>query len=421
MSSSPRLSSPLTLSCGQVLPNRIVKAAMSEGLGNPENGPTEALVRLTRRFAKGEVGLQITGNIMVDRRHLSEPGNVVVEDDRDLPHLARWADAAKGPHGGKIWAQINHPGKHSPKFVNNAPVGPSAVPFGPPLDRGHVAPRALTGAEIEEIILRFATTAGVLQRAGFDGVQIHAAHGQLLSQFLSGHHNRRTDQWGGPIEHRSRILLETLAAVRKTVGPSYPVGVKINSADFQRGGLSENESACVIRALEIAGVDMVEVSGGTYESQAMNGAALEPDGEQRSTEKVASTREGYFLHFVERVRAQVQLPLCITGGFHSAAGMQAALNAAAADLVGLAKGVTVDPDFPRRAMRDPSAKVNIPRPSTGWKWLDQVGMIHLTWFCNQIRRMGNGQEPDLNLHELRSFAETVLSQGHRAFALHRAR
>ena len=247
----------------------------------------------------------ITGNIMIDRRHTGEPNNVVVDDERDMPLLKRWAEAGKS-RGGAIWVQLNYPGKQIPRMLASGDtLAPSAVPFGKELKSAFKTPRALSEEEIQEIIQRFATSARICQKAGFSGVQIHGAHGYLVSQFLSGHHNRRTDQWGGSLANRMRFPLEIYRAIRQAVGDDYPVSIKLNSADFQRGGFSEEESMTVAETLASEGLDLLEISGGNYENPAMAGAK----GVREST----ANREAYFLDYANEIRKRVSIPLMVTG------------------------------------------------------------------------------------------------------------
>lgn len=405
------LARPLALPCGQVVKNRILKSAMSEVLGTPGHAPSEALPRLYARWAAGGLGLAVTGNVMIDARALGEPGNVVLEDDDQLAAFRAWAEAGTAD-GTQLWMQLNHPGKQAPSFLNAETVSPSAVGFGPALEKAFAVPRALEEAEIEELIARFGRSAALAKAAGFTGVQIHGAHGYLVSQFLSPHHNRRTDRWGGSLEGRARFAREVYAEIRRQVGPDFPVGIKINSADFQKGGFTEEESAQVIAWLAEAGMDLVEVSGGTYEAPAMVGR------KQRASTKA---REGYFLSFVERVRAEVSVPLAVTGGFRTAAGMEAAVAGGAADMVGLARPLAVRPDFPREVLAGEAAGCEVPRLSTGVKALDKISMLDVTWYEVQLARMGAGKEPDPDLGEWSSLAKTVWAQGRQAFKMRRAK
>jgi 2,4-dienoyl-CoA reductase-like NADH-dependent reductase (Old Yellow Enzyme family) len=265
-----RLAQPLTLPCGAVLKNRLAKAAMSETLGTWANRPTHALVTLYGRWAASGLGLIITGNVMIDRRALGEPGNVVIEDAADLTVLRDWAGSATA-QGAAIWAQLNHPGKQAAKGLNTETIAPSAVPFREDMQRLFAMPREMSVAEVEDIIRRFGASAAICKTAGFTGVQIHGAHGYLVSQFLSPHHNRRTDDWGGTPEKRRRFVLAVYEEIRRRVDADFPVAIKLNSADFQRGGFTEEESLETIRALAEAGIDLIEISGGTYEAPAMSG------------------------------------------------------------------------------------------------------------------------------------------------------
>lgn len=274
----------LTLPNGQVLPNRIMKSALSEALADKRNAPAHRLEQLYRTWSQGGYGLIITGNVMVDRTQLGEPGNVVIEDDRDLQALTRWAATTKDA-GIPTWVQLNHPGRQAGLLtLGHTPVAPSPVPLNLP---GAPTPRELTSAEIEDIIERFATAAAVCEAAGFAGVQVHGAHGYLVSQFLSPLSNRRDDEWGGDPEGRMRFVLEVVRRIRSRVSSGFTVAVKLNSADFQRGGFTEEESREVVAALAKEGLDLIEVSGGSYESPAMTGSAA------------ASTRarEAYFLEY----------------------------------------------------------------------------------------------------------------------------
>lgn len=261
---------PLELPNGTVLKNRFVKPAMSEVMGDAQFRPTEALNHLYQRWAAGGSGLLITGNVMVDATALGEKGNVVIEDDRDLPRLRNWA-AAGSRNGAQTWVQLNHPGRQSPKHLSAQPVAPSAVPLTGDNAFAFNPPRALTVVEIHAIVQRFATAAAVVQAAGFGGVEIHAAHGYLLSQFLSPLANVRTDQYGGALANRMRVIEEVYHAIRAKVGPAFPIGLKINSADFRDGGFSEADSLQVIHRMADLGVDLIEVSGGNYENTMVQG------------------------------------------------------------------------------------------------------------------------------------------------------
>jgi 2,4-dienoyl-CoA reductase-like NADH-dependent reductase (Old Yellow Enzyme family) len=379
------LAQPLRLACGVEIPNRLAKAALSEQLADRANRPTEPLIRLYDRWAAGGAGLQLTGNVMVDGRALEEPRNVVVEDDRDLPMLTRWAEVATA-HGAQAWVQLSHPGRQSLRLLSPVPVAPSAVAmdFGKGL---YARPRALTEPEIRDIVQRFARTAAIVKAAGFTGVQLHAAHGYLISQFLSPLTNLRTDDWGGTPENRRRFLIEVYRAVRQAVGARFPVAVKLNSADFQHGGFTEEESMDVVRVLEAEGVDLLEISGGSYERAVMMGIGAELP--RAST----LAREAYFHSYAERVRQVTKVPLMLTGGFRTAAGMALAIASGAIDLVGLGRPLCVEPELPNRLLAG-TADVSPVRPQrVGVRELDTI--LEVFWYTQQLHRLAAGKPADL--------------------------
>ncbi len=408
------LNQPLRLPNGAVLRNRLAKAAMSETLGTYDNRPTLGLVQLYRRWAASGLGLIMTGNVMIDRRALGEPGNVVIEDEADLPVLRQWAQAATA-QGAAIWAQLNHPGKQSTKGLNAYNLAPSAVPFREDMAAFFETPREASAAEIQDIIARFGRSAAICKKAGFSGVEIHGAHGYLVSQFLSPHHNRRSDEWGGTPEKRRRFVLAVYAEIRRQVGPDFPVGIKLNSADFQRGGFTEEESIETIRALADAGIDLIEISGGTYEAPAMSGTMQEP----RKASTVA--REAYFLEFAEKVRAAVKVPLMVTGGFRTAAGMNAALRSNALDIVGLARLLAIDPDAPIALLQGRDSLQQVRPITTGIKPIDRMGLMEILWYTRQIKRIAKGGEPHPGESGLSAFMKSVFNSGWGTFRTRRLR
>jgi len=252
----------LPLPCGITLANRLCKSAMTEGLASPGGRATPALQRVYAAWAAGGAALHISGNIMIDGRYLERAGNVVVEDESGLAELRAWA-ATVHAQGSVLWGQISHPGRQCPRLVALHPLAPSPIQLD--LVGNFGQPRAMTEDQILDAIARFGRSASVLKTAGFDGVQLHSAHGYLLSQFLSPRTNRRDDRWGGSLENRARPLLESVRAVRAAVGRAFPVSVKLNSSDFVKGGFEPEECLQVVRWLSEAGIDLLEVSGGTYE------------------------------------------------------------------------------------------------------------------------------------------------------------
>ncbi|MFC7672537.1 NADH:flavin oxidoreductase/NADH oxidase family protein [Mycolicibacterium sp. GCM10028919] len=406
MSTTP-LHEPLTLPCGQVLPNRIMKAALSEALGSKTNAPDERLERLYASWSRGGYGLVITGNVMIDRTQLGEPGNVAIEDERDLDALSRWAKSTKDG-GVPIWVQLNHPGRQSnPLALGHQPVAPSAVATSLP---GSPTPRELTSSEIEDVIDRFATAAAVCESAGFDGVQIHGAHGYLIAQFLSPLSNQRDDEWGGDPQRRMRFLVEVVRRIRSRVSPGFAVGLKLNSADFQRGGFSEDESRSVLAALAGEGLDLIEVSGGSYETPAMMGKAADS----------TRAREAYFLEYARTVREIVgNVPLAVTGGFRSRSAMEDAISAGECDVIGLGRPTVTTIDAADAILDGRSDAVVAHEVRAGMRRLlgrfvnlkSFDGILELSWHTDQLHRVGAGLEPDLGRGRLATTVAMVRRNG----------
>ena len=339
------IAEPLTLPCGAVLSNRLAKGAMTEGLASPLGVPTPELQTLYRVWSSGGAGMLLSGNVQIDGGHLERPGNVILDKPADAAMkaaLREWA-ASGTANGTHFWMQLSHAGRQTQTSINPTPKAPSAVQVGLPGGRFGV-PVPLTHDEILELIGRFANAAAAAKEAGFTGVQIHAAHGYLISQFLSPRTNLRDDQWGGALENRARLLLDTVAAVRVAVGPSFPVSVKLNSADFQRGGFEFEDSLTVARWLEQAGVDLLEISGGSYEQPAM----MDTDGiEAKEEPKIAAStaaREAYFVDFAKAMKAELKtMPLMVTGGFRTRKAMEHALATGSADIVGIGRPLCASP------------------------------------------------------------------------------
>lgn len=408
------LGQAFSLATGAPVKNRLIKSALSEALGTTDNRVTQGLVRLYERWADGGIGMLVTGNVMIDRRALGEPNNVVIEDERDLALLTAWANAGT-KNGTQLWMQINHPGKQSPKGLNAYNVAPSAIPFGAQFAPFFATPRELSDDDIVDIIRRFGRTAAIAKKAGFSGVQIHGAHGYLVSQFLSANHNKRTDQWGGNPENRRRFVLAVYAEIRQQVGADFPIGIKLNSADFQKGGFSEEESLDVIRALSDVGINLIEISGGTYEAPAMSGTKKVPV--KDSTRR----REAYFLEFAEKARATTKTPLMVTGGFRSLAGMNDAINSGSVDFVGLGRALAIEPDVAKRLLAGLEPRYQVKPIKTGIKMVDNMALMEVVWYSRQLRRMANGQQPKPNESALLSFLLNAGEHGFKTFKTRRLR
>lgn len=427
----------LPLPCGAVLPNRLCKAAMTEGIADAHLRATSRHETLYRRWSEGGAGLLLTGNVQVDRRVLERPANVAIDRTDELTtnaearaRLSRWARA--GTVGGNhLWMQINHAGRQSPRYVTRTPLAPSAEQLGILGNFGK--PRALTEDEILDLVQRFAHVASVARETGFTGVQIHAAHGYLLSSFLSGVTNRRTDAWGGALENRARMLLETVRATRKAVGADFPLSIKLNSDDFRKNGFSNEDCIQVVQWLNHESVDLLEISGGNYEQPALlghQGDATTAAPLRESTRK----REAYFLDYAERIRAVAQMPMMVTGGFRSREGMEAALSDNACDAIGIARPMCTHTDAAGTLLRGeiqdlPAFEHTLKISQKGlfsptssvmlFKMLNIFGSQG--WYYLNLFRLADGLGPDLRRGPLSAFFAYIASEYAAAFRLHRAR
>jgi 2,4-dienoyl-CoA reductase-like NADH-dependent reductase (Old Yellow Enzyme family) len=408
--SNTALDSAIVLNNGTVIKNRLFKSAMSEQLADKHHNPSLGLIHLYKVWAKGGIGLSVTGNLMVDREHLGEPKNVVLDDKSDLSLFKKWSTAGT-QNNCQLWAQLNHPGKQVPSFIHGQPLAPSALPLEGELQKNFKTPRALSDSEIEKIILRFSHAAKLAKQTGFSGVQIHGAHGYLVNQFLSPRHNKRNDKWGGSLENRMRFVLSVYKGIRKEVGVDFPVGIKLNSADFMRGGFTEQESMEVVKALNESGIDLIEISGGSYEAPIM------ADG---TGKKSTQHRESYFLEYAEKVREITDTPIVVTGGFRSSKAMRAALASGATDFIGLARPLALDPEMPNKAIKDETFCVQSRPLTTGIKALDKMVMLNMSWYEVQLARMAKGQAPKLNLSEWYSTFKVFMHLGVFAFRKRRA-
>lgn len=396
---SDHLFSPLTLPNGTVIPNRVAKAAMAENLAGPGQQPDGRLARLDRAFAAGGVGLIITGNVMIDRLALGSPGDVVLEAGSDLKPFKAWAKAARA-EGAQVWMQINHPGRQTMVALGQPAWGPSdlAVDLGKH-SKLFAKPQAMSEPQIRKVIQRFADTTRQAEAAGFTGVEIHAAHGYLISQFLSPLTNSRSDQWGGSLENRARLLMEVVAAVRSAVRSSFCVAVKINSADFQRGGFDATDAQAVVEMLNHSAVDLVELSGGSYEAPAMQG-------QTRDGRTLA--REAYFLEFAHEISKVARMPIMTTGGIRRREVAEEVL-AQGVSMVGIATALAMDPTLPLAWRKDMQKDGSV--PVVAFKDKTLAALAQMAVVRRQLHRLGHGKQPMLNASALYSFIrEQVLSQ-----------
>ncbi|MDH1559862.1 NADH:flavin oxidoreductase/NADH oxidase family protein [Pseudomonas chengduensis] len=389
---------PLHLPNGSVIPNRLAKAAMEENLADTEHAPGPTLIRLYRAWAKGGAGLIITGNVMVDRHALTGPAGVVLEDDTHLPRFRAWAAASRS-YGAQAWLQINHPGRQLMASLGQPALGPSAIPVDiPGLSKLFVQPQALDERQIEQIIQRYVTTAALAERAGFTGVQIHAAHGYLFSQFLSPLSNCRSDGWGGSLENRARILLRTVEAVRAQVAPQFCVAVKLNSADFQRGGFEVGDAEAVVKMLAERAVDLVELSGGSYESPAMQG---------QTRDGSTLAREAYFLEFAERIGQVALMPIMVTGGVRRRAVAERVIERGVA-MVGMATALAIEPGLPARWRAGDD--IAVPPVVVSWKNRALAAAATQAVVKKQLVLMGSGKPSNAQTSPLLALVGSQLRQ-----------
>jgi 2,4-dienoyl-CoA reductase-like NADH-dependent reductase (Old Yellow Enzyme family) len=383
---SRELFSPLTLRSTGTLRNRIAKAAMEENMAGSAQLPDERLISLYGRWGEGGAGLLITGNVMVHAEALTGPGGVVLEKGAPFEPFARWAEAGKAG-GATMWMQISHPGRQVQARMPGVVWAPSAIA----VELGRHSkrfgrPAAMTKEQISATVERFATAAKLAEEAGFDGVEVHAAHGYLISQFLSPLVNRRDDEWGGQLENRARLLLDVIGAIREVVSPSFAVAVKLNSADFQRGGFDADDAGRVIAMLEPLGVDLVELSGGSYESPAMAG---------RPTDGRAAAREAYFLELAAELAETSPLPLMLTGGITRRETAEAVLANGIA-VVGMGTAIAVTPDLPNRWREGLEATERL--NSVTWSDKTLASAASMALVRHQMRRVTRGKEPTGKTH-----------------------
>lgn len=387
---------PLELPNGVVLKNRIAKASMEENLADADHAPDEKLYRLYEAWARGGAGLILTGNVMVDGRAMTGPGGVVVESRKHLPALRRWADVAHA-HGTQLWMQINHPGRQMRADLRQPVLAPSAVPLElGRFSRMFALPREMGKDEINDIRRRYVETAAIAEDTGFGGVEIHAAHGYLLSQFLSPLSNHRSDDWGGSLENRARLLFDIVADVRARVSKCFCVAVKLNSSDFQRGGFDQDDALRVVKGLNEFGVDLLEISGGSYESPAMQG---------RTADERTLAREAYFLEFAREVTAVAEMPVMLTGGIRRKSVAEDALKAGIA-VVGMATALAMRPDLPEAWRRGDNASVT--PPSVDWKSKPLASLAIRSMVDSQLQRLSLGEPPRRRLFALPALISGLL-------------
>ena len=403
------MSSSFTLPCGQVVKNRICKAAMTERIAKGNNLAHQGHINLYRKWAEGNIGILLTGNVMIDRNNMEGPANVVIDAQNYMDHideLKNWSSVGT-QNNTQLWMQISHAGRQTPGEINSRPSAPSDVQLKIP-GRSYGVPKPMSEEEILEVIDRFVFTAKIARETGFTGVQFHSAHGYLLSEFLSPDINTRDDAWGGSLENRSRMHLEIIKKCRAEVGEDFPISMKLNSADFQKGGFSENESIEVAKILEDAGLDLLEISGGTYEQPKLIGADHISINPERSEIRRESTiaREAYFLEYADQIRKAVSMPLMVTGGFRTKEGIENALRSSICQIVGVGRPLCADPLCIKK-MIDGELEIlpSVEKTLSLGPWLlsssSPIKLIQvinafgaMAWCYQQIKRMADGLMPN---------------------------
>jgi len=370
----------LILPCGVVLKNRIAKSAMSDSLGDGEGNPTQSQIRLYERWAQGGIALSIIGEVQIDSLCPEKPGNLVLgahSNINTLLDLTRRA-SIKEAH---IWPQLGHAGALSHRAISE-PIGPSA------LNIGDFHCKGMSIEDIKALPNKYAKAALVAKEAGFTGVQIHAGHGFLLSQFLSPLFNHRTDQYGGSLKNRCRLIIEVIDQVRKIVGPGFPIGIKLNASDLIEGGLTTEDALENIRRLDQTSLDLIEVSGGTY----FPGAKSSSD---------SSSKGVYYKSFAQRAKAITPIPIMITGGVKSLSDASALLQDKSTDLVGLARAMVLNPDLANDWFAGINKTLSFPR-------FDSPPPEGITaWYTMRINAIALDQDQD---HQPALALETALEQ-----------
>ena len=380
------LYSDLVLPNGVVIKNRLCKAAMEENLCDFGQIPGQRLYQLYKQWAEGGVGLILTGNVMISPNALTGPGGVVLDSSDHLEAFKTWAKAGSA-NNTQLWAQLSHPGRQVYASMGEQAVSASDLSVSiAGYEHMFAKPKALSHEQILDIIERFTNSAVLAEHAGFTGCQIHAAHGYLISQFLSPLTNKREDQWGGSLENRAAILFQIIKSVRARVSAKFCVSVKLNSADFQKGGFDQHDAKWVVEQLNDLRVDLVELSGGSYESPAMQGSASKDSTGQR---------EAYFIEFAREIAQVAKMPIMITGGIRRKQVAEEALKQDDAGfgvaMLGIARAMAFVPDLPNRWQQNQHLDVQLPQLNWKNKTIAALGVMSVT--KAQLNRLASGKAP----------------------------
>ncbi len=400
---------PLTLPNQETVKNRFFKSAMSESMAK-NHQPNTLHYSLYSKWAQGGAAIIVTGNVMVNRNHLGEPGNVVLDSNSDLSAFKQWANSGS-QNNAKIWMQINHPGKQSPRSLSKTPLAPSAIRLKGGMKRFFNTPKALTNQEVKSVIQDYIHAAKLAEKSGFHGVQIHAAHGYLVNQFLSPADNQRADEYGGDIENRMRFLTEIFNGIKAGVNKQFSIAIKLNSKDFIDGGFSEQDSISVIKRMSQLGIDLIEISGGNYENPVMS-----KDGRD-------SKEEGFFIEFAKQIQDITTVPIVITGGFRTTKVMNQVLENSLASMIGLARPLALYPDIPNQIENQTYTPPKLKRLTTRVKSLDKKfgSIMGIVYYEQQMKRVAKGKPPKIHTNAFKPLLHTLFSHGPTALKRRRAK
>ena len=390
-----QLSSPLVLPNGNTLPNRLLKSALSESMADAFNNVTAPMIKLYQTWLDGGAGLVITGNMMVDRDNLERARNVVIDELVDTETLGRLGKLSRH---GQLWVQLSHPGRQVARYINSAPVSASSAPA-VNIAGQFAKPHALTAEECEELVGAFTRSAVIAQEAGFDGVQIHCAHGYLLSQFLSPLVNSRDDQFGGDVVRRAELPRRIIQSVREVCGSRFGVGIKINGRDGVDRGFDPDMCLATALILDAAGLDLIEISGGTYETPIM------ADGGEEAFRACHSVGH--------KMTSQVKAAVCVTGGLREVKVMEGLVEGKDCDLVGLGRPFCLDPAFPLKVLS--GLQLTLPLPKVGVALGGLSPLASVGCYTAMMRTVGDGERPTTNTWPLWSLSRQLLGDVLRQF------
>ncbi|MGA9519605.1 MAG: NADH:flavin oxidoreductase/NADH oxidase family protein [Trichococcus sp.] len=367
---------PLTLPNGTVIKNRFFKSAMSETMGDRHQLPNRELIMLYNKWASEDIGVLVTGNVMIDSRYLGEPGNVALDSEKNLDVFKAWAQVGQ-KKGTPIWLQLNHPGKQMYRSIQEEPIAPSAIPISGSSASAFRIPREMTLVEIQETVTKFISAAQRAEEAGFSGVQLHAAHGYLINQFLSPADNHRKDTYGGSLDNRMRFLREIYQGIRRSVNPNFSIALKLNASDFKEEGFGFEDCQEVVKIMSDLGVDLIEISGGNYEtpvfgSEYENGAG--------------------FLNYATALSKITNVPIVSTGGFRDKKQMEKAINDGVS-MIGMARPFVLMPNLVTEIKQTKDFHLTTPRLTTGLSSLDKTlgPIIGVSYYEGQMKRLANGR------------------------------